>query len=239
MSSNPDTQLLEEGTDRFPVSLKAVLGKSAPTRLYCIGNLKLLELPGVGFCGSRKASEKGLQTTEDCSAQAAKDGIVVISGNAAGVDFRAHYRALADGGSTILVLPEGIDHFRIRKALRDVWDWNRVLVVSQFDPKTPWRAYHAMARNKVILGLSQAMIVVEAGSTGGTLDAGKSTLAANMPLFVVEYGDANPDASGNKILIEMGGVPLNRLRSTQRANMQKVWDAFEDPNASRLQKKLL
>lgn len=196
-------------------------------------------LPAVGFCGSRKASEKGLATADDCASQAAENGVVVTSGNAAGVDFHAHYHALANGGSTILVLPEGIEHFRVRKDFEGVWDWERVLVVSQFEPSTPWRAYHAMARNKVIIGLSQAMIVIEAGASGGTLDAGKSTLHANMPLFVAQYENLTSQAAGNQILIDLGGLPLNRLRSTNRANMIKVWQAFENPDQAKSQPRLI
>ena len=204
-----------------------------------MGNLQLLKKRSIGFCGSRKASERGLETAEDCSAQAAESDVVVVSGNAAGVDLHAHLEALKNGGETILVLPEGINSFSIRKPFRDYWDWSRVLVVSQFEPDVPWRSYNAMARNKIILGLSCAMIVIEAGDRGGTLDAGKSTLEANTPLFVARYSNAGEQARGNEILIGMGGVPLNRLKSTNRANMDKVWAAFTDPNCARVQPKLI
>jgi DNA processing protein len=239
MLSSADTFILAAGTEGFPLQLAHTLGKSAPSVLYCRGNSKILSYPAVGFCGSRKASEKGLETADDCAAQAAENGVVVASGNAAGVDLHAHYQALANGGCTILVLPEGIEHFRIRKEFEKVWDWDRVLVVSQFEPSTPWRSYHAMARNKIIIGLSRAMIVIEAGSTGGTLDAGKSTLKVNLPLFVAQYENINSEASGNQILIELGGFPLNRLRSTNRANMKRVWQSFEDPDVACLRPRLL
>ncbi len=239
MSFNPDIHELSVGDAGYPQALIERLGPRAPKRLFCMGNLELLEKKSVGFCGSRKASEKGLQTAEDCSAQAALSNVVVISGNAAGVDLHAHREALKCGGETILVLPEGIKSFGIRKPFREYWDWSRVLVISQFEPDTPWRAYNAMARNKVILGLSCAMVVIEAGERGGTLNAGKSTLDANLPLFVAQYEIAEESARGNEILIKLGGIPLNRLKSTNRANMSKVWDSFKDPNCARLQPKLL
>lgn len=238
MSSNNDVFKLEVGAGMYPAHLSRTLGKNAPELLYCIGNPALLTFPAVGFCGSRKASEKGLQTADDCASQAAENHVVVVSGNAAGVDFHAHYNALAKGGSTILVLPEGISHFRVKRDFVGVWDWERVLVISQFEPTTPWRTYNAMARNKVILGLCNAMVVIEAGITGGTLDAGKSTLNANLPLFVAQYEDSGA-AAGNRVLIEMGGVPLNRLRSTNRANMNKVWESFLDPEQARPHPRLL
>lgn len=239
MSLNPEIHIISKGDDAYPLSLSEKLGSKAPDKLYCMGNLALLQKKSVGFCGSRNASEKGLEAADDCSQQAAASDVVVVSGNAAGVDFHAHLEALKAGGETILVLPEGINSFNIRKPFRKHWDWSRALVVSQFEPDTPWRSYHAMARNKVILGLSCAMIVIEAGDRGGTLDAGKSTLEVNMPLFVARYADAGEQAKGNEILISLGGIPLKRLRSTNRANMEKVWAAFSDPNCVRPQPKLL
>lgn len=216
---------IDRSSSAYPMRLVNVLGEKAPHLIHCLGNKDLLLKPAVGFCGSRKASPRGLETADDCSAQSAAQKIVVVSGNAAGVDLHAHYHALLNGGDTVLVIPEGINHFRIRSQFKDVWDWSRVLVISQFKPDTPWRAYHAMARNKVILGLSSAMIVIEAGATGGTLDAGKSALDARVPLFVANYANENAEALGNKILLSLGGQPLGRSKETRRANMQRVWDA--------------
>lgn len=223
----------------YPPVLKQVMGSKAPKTLCCAGNLSLLKQSGVGFCGSRKASEQGLSAARDCASQAAELGITVVSGNAAGVDVEAHYHALANGGTTILVLPEGIESFRIRKVLKPVWDWKRTLVVSQFEPHHGWQAYRAMARNRVIISLSGAMIVIEAGNRGGTLDAGKSTLELGLPLFVAQYEHMSADAEGNDILMKMGGVPLNKLRSTNRANMAKVKDALQFPNSARVQPKMI
>jgi DNA processing protein len=222
----------------YPSILTKAMGSKAPKTFSFAGNLGLLKMSSVGFCGSRKASEQGLAAARDCASQAAELGIAVVSGNAAGVDVEAHFHALANGGATILVLPEGIENFRIRKVLQPVWDWDRVLVLSQFEPQHGWRAYRAMARNKVIIGLSGAMIVIEAGNRGGTLDAGKSTLEMGLPLFVTQYEQASSDAGGNETLMQMGGVPLFKLRSTNRANMAKVQDALQFPNSARAQPKL-
>lgn len=60
------------------------------------------------------------------------------------------------------VLPEGINHFRIKKILAGFWDWNRVLVISQFEPEDSWQTFRAMTRNQLIIALSHAMVVIEA-----------------------------------------------------------------------------
>jgi DNA processing protein len=226
MADRFEARTLHKNDGQYPSLLSAVLGRDAPQRLEWIGNLSLLSRPSVGFCGSRKASAKGLETAADCAAQAAECGVVVVSGYAAGVDETAHFQALAKNGSTIIVLPEGISYFRVRRELRDVWDWDRVLVLSQFSADERWQSFRAMARNKVIIGLSDAMIVIEAGETGGTMDAGRSTLRYGQPLFVAQYEEVTQDALGNKYLIELGARPLSRLRSTGRANMVRVWEAF-------------
>jgi DNA processing protein len=126
------------------------------------------------------------------------------------------------GGSTVLVLPEGFDHFRINAELRDVWDWNRVLVVSQFEPRTIWKSYHAMARNKVIMGLSCAMVVVEAGEKGGTRAAGEEALRLHIPLFAVDYGFDENVAPGNRALIRRGARPLKKGRETGEPNLRQL-----------------
>ncbi len=219
----PDITELTLDSAAYPEKVKALMGTKAPASLFAVGSLRLLEKDAIGFCGSRKASERGLETVRDCAFQAANAGVVVVSGNAAGVDFSAHYVALEAGGETILVLPEGINHFQVKRALRPVWDWERVLVLSQFRPDTPWRAFQAMSRNQVIIALSGAMVVIEAGEKGGTISAGLDTLKLNIPLYVAEYKDMNEIAVGNRTLISKGGKSLRRSATTGKANMSNVF----------------
>jgi DNA processing protein len=190
--------------------------------LSTLGNLALLDTPGLGFCGSRKASEKGIAVAVDCAEQAVRAGFTVVSGNAAGVDLAAHRTALAEGGATIMVLAEGIDRFRIRRELRQVWNWERVLVISQFPAEATWQAYRAMERNDVIIALSRALIVVEAGETGGTLAAGLRTLQVGKPLFVADYENIDVVAPGNAQLLAKGAMRLRRSRETGRANVASL-----------------
>jgi len=218
---------LIKGGPGYPASVTDALKGKAPEVLYCIGNLSLLENAGIGFCGSRKASAKGLETARDCARQIGEMGINVVSGNAAGVDFEAHKAALDGGGSTILVLPEGINHFRVKRAFDSVWDWQKVLVVSQFDPDAAWKTFRAMERNQLIIALSKAMIVIEAGETGGTLNAGMATLKIGRPLFVALYENMLDQAPGNDRLLQMGGQRLNKSRSTERAKLTGIFAAIE------------
>jgi len=200
----------------YPERLDRLLRDSAPPLLFALGNLELFQRPAVGFCGSRKASEKGLQVASECAGLLAQQQINVISGYAHGVDLAAHRSALESGGTTTLVLAEGIRHFRLKEELRDVvseGDLSRILVISEFPPGLPWRAHNAMARNRTICGLAHALIVIESGLEGGTFEAGKTALDLGEPLFCVEYAEPSPTATGNPYFIQHGALSLKRTRT--------------------------
>lgn len=220
---------------RYPHRVKAVVGKKAPKHLDMVGNTKLLDMDGLGLCGSRKAGSKSLEIARDCAEQAAEKDVCVVSGNAAGVDFESHFSCLKAGGKTILVIPEGMNHFRIRKALKPVWDWDRVLVVSQFEPGEPWKNFRAITRNQLVLALSRAIIVVESGEKGGSLDIGKKALYIRkkypdieIPLYVPQHQYMPADARGNQILLCEGARELLKSKSGGRANLTKVFENMKE-----------
>lgn len=204
----------------YPIELKNLLKLSTPPVLSMVGNINLLTNKKVGFSGSRKVSEKGLAVTKDCVEQLSEEGNVsIVSGYAQGVDKEAHYTALKTGGCTIIVLPNGIGSFYVRQDLKDVWDWDRVLVISEYLPKDKWTVSRAMNRNNTIIGLSDSMVVVEAGVTGGSMDAGLRTLSEGKPLFVPVYSDYPESALGNRLLLEKGAKGIKRNRQNNRANV--------------------
>jgi DNA processing protein len=204
-------------------------GELAPPDIWYIGNVEILNTTGVGFCGSRNASDYSLQIAADCASQLSEAGITVVSGYAPGVDIASHEAALASGGRTIVVLPEGIDHFRVKRSISPMWDWRRVLVVSQFPRKAVWRADRAMERNKIIVALSQAVIVLEAREKGGTLNAGYAALQMHKPLFVALYDEMNGAREGNQRLLADGAISLVRSRSTNHAQLRDVFEALGLP----------
>ena len=207
----------------YPKRLLSVLGEEAPETLYLQGNTSLLGLNGIGFCGTRRPSQKGFDTVRDYAKRVAKkSGFIVIAGNAAGVDLEAHYHAFLAGGSTILVLPEGIKHLRIKRALKPVWDWKRVLVISQFDPGTSWNLFHATAHNQVIIGLSKAVIAIEAEEKGEAVYAGMEALRLKRKLHVVKYQDMSVSGRGNKKLLGLGGKHLLKTIFSKQSEKQNT-----------------
>jgi DNA processing protein len=214
------------GSHEYPRLLSSA--RQAPPFLFYMGSSDLMASRGIGMCGSRNASDQGLRAAAACSEVAAQQGLTVISGYARGVDTVAHASALSSGGTTTIVLPEGIDHFRIKRGLMsDAWDPKRTLVISQFPPSKPWSAGGAMARNSVIIGLSLALVVVEAGEKGGTRAAGTKALQQNKPVLALEFA-VNP--RGNTELMRYGAISA-RNRAEFRARLIQV---TENPQGSQL-----
>ena len=217
----------------YPESLRKALGESAPVLLLCLGNLELFKHVSVGFCGSREASEKGIATARNSAILLANDKINIVSGFAAGVDLNAHRAALAAGGTTTVVLAEGILRFRVKKEIRDVWDDSRTLVVSEFGPNLPWSVSNAMQRNKTICGLSKAMILIEARSTGGSIQAGRDCLKMGLPLFAAVYEGSPESATGNEELLRSGAKRLMKSKSRDLPNMTPLLQAIANPSIPR------
>ena len=212
------------GQSKYPKRLWQLLDESAPPVLYCLGSSALFNLPAVGFCGSRKASQKGLCVAEDCAQLLAQEQINVVSGYAHGVDLAAHEGALKAGGTTTFVLAEGILNFRLKQQIKifmNQSDFENMAVVSEFPPNLPWKAYNAMTRNRTICGLSNALIVIESGLEGGTFEAGKTALEIGEPLFCVDYADPAESASGNPYFLQHGAIRLRRSKSG-RPNLSQV-----------------
>jgi DNA protecting protein DprA len=207
--------ILVLGQREYPQRLASLLLDTAPPILFALGNLDICKQRAVGFCGSRKASDKGLQVARECASLLATAGVNVVSGYAHGVDLAAHRAALESGGVTMMVLAEGIHHFRLKDQISDLIsasDFSRLLVISEFSPGLPWRAHNAMTRNRTICGLSHAMIVIESGLEGGTFEAGKTALELGEPLFCVEYAEPSPAAAGNPYFLQHGASSLKRTR---------------------------
>lgn len=176
----------------------------APALLFVKGNTGLLTVPGVAIVGTRRPSPYGKQITSGIARRLAEHGVTVISGMARGVDGIAHRTALKHGGATIAVLGCGVDvvyppeaadlHSRIA---------NEGAVVSEFPPGTPPDAPHFPRRNRIISGLSEAVIVTEAPLRSGSLITARIANEQNRDVYAVP-GDITRDQSRgvNKLIAE-------------------------------------
>jgi len=195
------------GDDRYPARLTAT--KAAPPLLFTWGNTDLLRESAVGMCGSRHVSTKGIEAARVCGLEVSAHGLSVVSGYAKGVDTETHLAALDAGGRTVIVLAEGINGFRRKRAFAGVpFDEEHILVLSQFSPGQRWNVGAAMTRNGVIAGLGHALVVIEAGETGGTLNAGIQALEMGRPVLALEFSSQETPA-GNRLLFEKGAIRIH------------------------------
>ena len=213
----------------YPSRLNRTLGPEAPPVLFVYGDVSLLERKSVGFCGSRHPSGKAIDLTQHTAAAVANAGFNVVSGYAGGVDTAAHLAASRAGGITTIVLPEGILHFRMKSELGEFADEGTLLVMSEFPPRLPWAAHNAMQRNSTICGLSDVVVVVEAGSKGGTFEAGRTTLRLGLELFVLDYPGRPSSAAGNSELIRRGGHPI-KVKADGSVDLTPLLDCLSRNN---------
>lgn len=216
-------QLFPFTDPRYPKKLLSV--RNPPPILYTWGNTALLNTTGIGICGSRNPSVDGLRHARRFGRFAAQLHLMLISGYAGGTDTEAHLGALEGKGSTIMVLADGIANFRGKAAFKDFNNLSeRVLLLSQFRPTQRWIVGTAMERNKVICGLADGLVIVEAGASGGTLNTGRECLRQGKSLWVIQYQRPKETAAGNDILIQEGAIPLHTEKDLYDAMAKLVGD---------------
>lgn len=197
-------------SERYPPQLLSSLGTAAPPVLFVQGSIELLHDRAVAFSGARDVSEEGIEHTKNLAKHVVGNGHTVVSGGARGTDSAAHAAANQHGGKKVLVLSEGI--FSKRETdISGADDPRHVAVVSTFLPDAIWKSFRAMERNTYILGLSERLIVIEAGEKGGTIAAGQTSLKMKKPTWVLDYAKAVPTAAGNASLIKRGAraIPVS------------------------------
>jgi DNA processing protein len=204
----PPTQQLNR--NRFPRGLKEI--PSPPSQLYCVGQLDICLGPKIARVGSRAASWHGLQFAEALAGQLAALGFVVVSGLARGIDAASHRGALAVGGKTIAVLGQGCDLVYPKQNQALYQEVVREgLLVSEYPDGTGPKPYHFPARNRIITGLCDALIVVEARTRSGSLISAKSALAQGREVFAVPGPVVAGAASGCHELIREGAHLLDSI----------------------------
>ena len=180
-----------------------------PLVLFAIGRLDLLDAPAVAIVGSRDHSSYGGRMTRSIAAEAAKVGVVVVSGMARGLDAEAHAAALDAGGGTIGVLGngQGVVYPAANRGL-----YRRVeqegLLLTEFPPGEKPHAGSFPRRNRVISGLAQVTVVVEAAAGSGTLITVAAALDQGREVMAVPGNVTSPTSVGTNNLIRDGATPL-------------------------------
>jgi len=182
-----------------------------PAQLYVDGELApLLGRPCVGIVGSRKVSAYGRAVTERFARELAAQGIVIVSGLALGVDSIAHQAALDAGGLTIAVLPSSVNEVypsSHRVLAKQIVNREGALV-SEYVDGTPAFKENFIARNRIIAGLSNALVVTEAALKSGSLHTARFALEQGIDVFAVPGNITSVTSEGANNLIKSGAMPV-------------------------------
>jgi DNA processing protein len=187
----------------------------APEELFYLGASPLtwLDRPRVAIVGSRAVSTYGKEVTARFARELAERGVVIISGLALGVDGIAHQACLDAGGTTVAVLGNGLD--KIYPAIHTQLA-TRILerggtIMSEFDVGMPGFKYNFIARNRIVAGLSQALLITEAAEKSGTLHTAKFALEQGREVLAVPGNITSPGSQGTNNLIKMGAAPATSV----------------------------
>jgi DNA processing protein len=209
---------LPRSSPAFPRALAAIFDTPAGLFLRGAGEPALLEGPAVAVVGARSCSAYGAEVARMLGRELAAAGLVVVSGLARGVDGHAHRGALDAGGRTVAVLGCGIDrdypaaHGELAARIGE-----QGLVVSEYAPgvePAPWRF---PARNRIIAGLAQATVVVEARERSGALITADLALEEGREVFAVPGEITSSLSVGSNRLLRSGASPLTAVADVLEA----------------------
>ena len=164
--------------------------------------------PCVAVVGSRRPTAFGLQFTSDLAAGLGAMGAIVVSGLAIGIDAAAHRGALAVGAPTIAVLGcgVGVDHPRTNSSLRRQIVETGGTVLSEYWITTPPNRWRFPARNRIVAGLADAVVVTEAAARSGALITADFALELGRPVLAVPGRPGAPASSGCHALLRAGAA---------------------------------
>lgn len=186
-----------------------------PKELYVIGNLyEFLNKPRLAIVGSRKITQYGKAVTSQLSREVASKGVVIISGLALGVDAVAHEAALEVNGAMIVVLAHGLDTIQPKtnhNLAKRILERGGVLV-SEYPEGTPPIPSNFIARNRLVSGLSDGVLVTEAAARSGTMHTANFALEQGKAVMSVPGSILSPMSEGTNNLIKAGATPVTTAK---------------------------
>ena len=210
-----------------------------PKRLWLYGDLPPQRVTSVAIVGTRKPTPYGREVTYRLAYELASRGVVIISGLAIGTDGIAHEAALDAGGTTIAVLPTPLDAIHPRthhKLAEDIVNRGGALL-SEYGPGDDVYKVNFVARNRIVAGLSDAVLITEAAARSGTLITANFALQQGKPVLVVPGNITSTMSAGCNNLLKVGATPVTdvsdilhelNLRDTAQTELPFGNDREED-----------
>lgn len=201
--SHPNHHLLCWDDDNYPALLRRI--KGPPAALFIDGDPGCLWQPQIAVIGSRNPTSGGLEHARDFATTLARQGMTITSGLASGIDSTAHTAALDAGAVTIAVNGTGLDIVypassqAVAERIR-----TQGAMISELPLGSPPKRQHFPSRNRIISGLSLAVLVIEAGLNSGTLITARKAAEQGRDVFALPGSLHNPMAKGCHRLIREG-----------------------------------
>lgn len=193
-------------SEEYPDILREIY--NPPALLFYQGRIELLKTKTIAVIGARSASNYGISCVDGLVPNLI-DRYTIVSGLANGIDGRAHHCAVANGGNTIAVIGTGLNCFyphNNKYLQRQIANYG--LVLSEYPPDTLANPWHFPQRNRIIAGISQSVIVVEAKNRSGALITANIALENNREIFAIPGRVDSKLSDGCNQLIFDGAMPL-------------------------------
>ncbi|MCR5623799.1 MAG: DNA-processing protein DprA [Lachnospiraceae bacterium] len=196
------------GSDDYPEKLLNI--DNAPFGLYYLGNLPDSKKKCIAIVGARNCSHEGKEIAKKLSKELVENGIEIISGMARGIDISAHRGALEVlNGKTYAVLGCSVDICYPRENIAAYMDiQENGGIISELPPETQPLSRNFPIRNRIISGLSDGVLVVQAGEKSGSIITAGMALDQGKDLYVVPGSIMNPLYKGSNYLIKTGSIPV-------------------------------
>lgn len=203
-------------SEKFPSLLKEI--SLPPKQLYFFGEFPKSEVPWIAIVGTRKASLEGINLGRRVARFLGERGCVIVSGLALGIDAAAHEGALDVGAKTVAVLGNGPDiiYPRSNTNLYNKILTNGGLILSEYDSQVEAKPYTFLARNRIIAGLSHAIVLIEAPIKSGALHTSRLAMEFGRETYVFPGNALNPQYAGSHALIRDGARLVH--------NFDDIWE---------------
>lgn len=196
----------------YPIKLKEI--KNPPKKLFFRGDLKLFENNLIAIVGSRECTSYGFYKAYEFAKELSKKGICIISGLAQGIDTAAHLGAMHQKGRTIAVLGTGLNKIypKENEILAESIIKNGGLIISEYELYEERKSENFPKRNRIMSGLSDGILVVEARKKSGTLITARYAKEQGKKVFCIPGNVDIINSSGTNKLIKNGAMLVTEIK---------------------------
>ncbi|WP_115269104.1 DNA-processing protein DprA [Fusobacterium necrogenes] len=226
-----DISILFINDREYPEELRNIA--KPPIFLYYRGDISLLSKKRIAVVGTRRATSYGKIACEKIVRELVENGITTVSGLASGIDSICHKKTLEFGGKTIAIVGSGLDVIYPQEN-KKLWEEisKTGLLISEYPVGTEPFAYNFPMRNRIIVGVSQGVVVVESKAKGGSLITAELALEEGREVFAIPGEIFSPASEGTNFLIKNASAKL--VTSTDDILEEFGWNKIEESKKEKL-----